>query len=94
MAEPSGTPCGATDTDWQCEDPVADCPQGQVCCGIGTFMQSADPSCANDAKGFKGTHCADSCGAGEIVMCTDDAECGGKTCKPMYTNGNQVGACD
>jgi hypothetical protein len=93
--EDINTACQAGDTDWQCEDPVADCPQGQVCCGIGQFVQNADPNCANYAKGFKGTHCAASCDpATEVEMCTSDGECNGKTCKPMYTKGNQVGACD
>lgn len=28
-------PCATGDTDWQCQDPVADCPTGQKCCGSG-----------------------------------------------------------
>jgi hypothetical protein len=91
--QPAATPCEVDDTDWQCEDPVADCAFGETCCGKGTFVQNPDPACANYAKAFTGTYCAKACQPGEIVMCTDDSECGGKTCTPMYTKGNQVGAC-
>ncbi len=91
---PKATPCGATETDWECEDPVADCPSGQVCCGSGTIVKNPDPNCANYATGFTGTHCATSCTATEITMCTSPAECtGGKTCLPFSTKGNQVGGC-
>lgn len=96
LCEPTATPCADPKaTDWHCEDPVADCPTGQVCCGTGTLMKNPDPMCANFASGFKGTHCAASCTAIEIEMCTDDAECGaGKTCLPFRTKGAQVGGCN
>lgn len=96
LCEPTATPCADPKaTDWHCEDPIADCPTGQVCCGTGTLMKNTDPMCANFASGFKGTHCAASCTATEIEMCTDDAECGaGKTCLPFRTKGAQVGGCN
>jgi hypothetical protein len=87
------TPCTAGNTDWQCQDPT-DCTPGQVCCGTGTLVKSADPNCANFATGFHGTHCAASCTSAEIEMCTADAECSnGKTCVPFGTKGAQVGGC-
>lgn len=88
----AGTACATGDTDWQCEDP-ADCPTGTVCCGTGTLVVNSDPMCANYASHFTGTNCAASCAAGEITMCTSDGECGGKTCVPFETKGNQVGGC-
>lgn len=96
LCEPTATACAdAKATDWHCEDPIADCPQGQVCCGTGTLMKNPDPTCANFASGFKGTHCAAACTPTEIEMCTDDAECGaGKTCLPFRTKGAQVGGCN
>jgi hypothetical protein len=91
--DPAAMACAAGDVDWQCQDPT-DCGAGKQCCGVGTFEQAPDPMCANSAKGFTGTHCAATCAATEIVMCTSDAECGGKKCTPFSTHGAQVGACE
>ena len=92
--QPLSQPCDTGDTDWQCQDPVADCPTGQKCCGTGTVVKNSDPTCANYAQGFMGTHCAQSCDLGEVEMCTSDSECTApKTCLPFGTKGAQVGAC-
>jgi hypothetical protein len=91
--QPSAMACAVGDTDWQCQDPVADCPRGEQCCGSGKLVVNANPMCANYASGFHGTHCAANCAANEIRMCTSDAECGGKTCIPFKTKGAQVGGC-
>jgi hypothetical protein len=91
MCDPIATACPAGNTDWQCEDPT-DCANGQHCCGSGTVV-IAPPGCQNFGSKFTGTHCAASCAANEITMCTSDGECGGKTCTPFETKGNQVGAC-
>ncbi len=87
-------PCATGDTDWQCQDPVADCPTGQKCCGTGTVVKNTDPLCANYATGFTGTKCASSCGSGEVEICTADAQCASpETCLPFGAKGAQVGAC-
>jgi hypothetical protein len=92
--DPIAMACPVGDTDWQCQDPVADCPQGMKCCGTGTLDISPDPSCGNYATGFQGTHCAASCTANEIEMCTNNSECsGGQTCTPFGNRGVQVGGC-
>ncbi len=92
--KPIASTCGASDTDWQCQDP-SDCPNGQVCCSndMAVLNINADTNCANFANGFKGTHCAASCLATEITMCTADAACGAKKCTPFNTKGAQVGGC-
>ncbi|GMV17548.1 MAG: hypothetical protein AMXMBFR56_57720 [Polyangiaceae bacterium] len=92
--QPLSQPCGLGDTDWQCQDPVADCPSGQKCCGAGTVVKNPDSQCANYATGFTGTKCATTCGAGEVEMCTADSECAApQTCLPFGAKGAQVGAC-
>lgn len=92
--QPSSQPCATGDTDWRCQDPVADCPSGQKCCGIGTVVKNSDPKCANYATGFTGTKCATACGAGEVEMCTSDSECTApEVCLPFGAKGAQVGAC-
>ena len=87
------TACPNGDTDWQCEDPVADCPKGQQCCASGTLVINPDQSCANYATGFHGTHCAANCAGNEIQICTSTGECSGKTCIPFKAKGNSVGGC-
>ena len=91
--DPIASACAANDTDWQCEDPVADCANGQSCCAsAGAQVVLGDAGCANFATNFKGTTCAASCPG--VVMCTSDGECPqGKTCVPFRAKGNQVGAC-
>lgn len=89
--DPVATPCGGGDTDWLCEE-AGDCPAQMVCCGSGTLVQ--DMVCGSYATGFHGTHCAATCVAGEIQMCTATAQCSNnKTCIPFRTKGNQVGGC-
>jgi hypothetical protein len=94
--QPSGTTCATGDTDWQCEDPVADCPSGMECCAAGASIGiSTDPSCANFAHKFHGTACVAAGSCAGIVMCTSDAECpSGKHCVPFGTKGNAVGGCN
>jgi len=90
---PTASTCAMGDIDWQCGDPK-DCGGNKVCCGTGAFVSSGSPQCANYATGFKGTHCAASCTAMEIEVCTSTSECPmGKTCTPFSTHGAQVGAC-
>jgi hypothetical protein len=93
--DPIASACGGGDTDWQCQDPVADCPIGQQCCAPGaTLVINADPSCANYATSFHSTTCAQTCANVDLVMCTSDGECpNGQTCTPFRTNGAPVGAC-
>ncbi len=92
--QPLATACASSAVDWQCADPAADCQGGIPCCGTGTLVLGASAQCANIASGFKGTHCAAACTAGEIVMCTSSSECPtGMTCIPFLTHGNQVGGC-
>ena len=87
----------AMSTPWECADP-GDCGSGKQCCGTGTFNANPSfPTCDNFASKFKGTHCAATCAAGEITMCTSDAECtsanAGTKCSTMSPKGNHVGAC-
>ena len=87
----------AMSTPWECADP-GDCGSGKRCCGMGTFNANPSfPTCDNFASKFKGTYCAASCAAGEITMCTSDAECtsanAGTKCSTMSPKGNHVGAC-
>lgn len=91
MCSPLATACPTGTTDWQCQDP-SDCGNGKKCCGIGMLV-IAPQGCQNYATKFKGTHCASSCTATEIEMCTSDGECGGKTCIPFATKAAQVGGC-
>jgi hypothetical protein len=93
--QPAATACAMGDTDWNCEDP-SDCGQGMVCCSNtgASIGISPDPNCANFAHKFNGTHCAASCQATEITICTADGECGGgQTCIPFGSKGNQIGGC-
>ena len=87
----------AMSTPWECADP-GDCGSGKQCCGMGTFNANPSfPTCDNFASKFKGTYCAATCAAGEITMCTSDAECtsanAGTKCSTMSPKGNHVGAC-
>lgn len=94
--DPIATPCATGDTDWQCEDPVADCPSGMECCAPGASIGiSADPMCGNFAHKFHGTQCVAAGTCMGIQMCTSDSECpSGKTCVPFATKGNAVGGCN
>jgi hypothetical protein len=94
----SGTACGMGDTDWQCEDPVADCtdPNKPVCCAAGATLNiSADPMCGNFATSLHGASCvATGACSGGIELCTNNNECSnGQMCTPFRSKGNQVGGC-
>jgi hypothetical protein len=96
--DPIANACPATDTDWQCQDPIADCPNAQapVCCAVGaTLVASIDPNCGNYATGFQGAACVPTGGcANGITMCTSDLECpNNQTCTPFGAQGAQVGGC-
>ena len=93
FCQPAATACNNGDIDWQCEDPVSDCPAGQQCCGTGMFVMGA-PGCANTAKAFRGTRCAPNCQPSELQICSSNGECAaGKTCVPFDINASGVGAC-
>jgi hypothetical protein len=98
--QPTATACmtGTGYTDWQCEDPVADCPSGQDCCAAGATLMMGGTmngmACENYASKMHGTACVAAGSCTGIQMCTSDAECGtGKTCIPFSKAGNQVGGC-
>jgi hypothetical protein len=97
----SSTACMIGYVDWQCEDPVADCPSGQVCCAPGATIGFGGPGCGNFAHTFTHTACvaAGACpnagNMGNILLCTSSAECPAvtPTCTPFSVHGNQVGGC-
>ena len=93
--EPTSTACGGMNYyDWQCEDPVADCGSGQVCCAAGSFNLGA-PGCGNYLSGFSGSQCAATCPTGQLQLCTTSMECGtGRSCFPVRIGGNQIGVCE
>jgi hypothetical protein len=109
---PMGTTCNPApgpppngSTDWQCEDPVTDCQQGEVCCApgatIGLGGTVGGMQCANFAHHMTYTAClpAAQCpnagNMGNIILCTSDSECPSATptCTPFGKAGNQVGGC-
>ena len=86
----------AKSTDWQCQDPVADCPSATpVCCATGASIGLGAPGCGNFAHKMTGTTCVATGGcAGGITMCTSDGECpSGQHCTPFSKAGAQVGGC-
>ena len=99
---PSATACMTSTgyTDWQCEDPVADCPtSAPVCCASGATLELGGTmngmACQNYASKMTHTACvaAGAC-TGGIVMCTSDSECTApQKCTPFSKAGNQVGGC-
>jgi hypothetical protein len=95
---PTAMTCPSTTgyTDWQCEDPVADCPAATpVCCGTGTLVMGT-PGCGNYASEMHGTSCVATGACSTIILCTSDAECvtfGKTTCVPFEKAGNDVGGC-
>jgi hypothetical protein len=93
-----GTPCPSSgtgvDVDWQCEDPIADCPGGMVCCAMGATLVLGAPGCGNSATHMTGTVCASPGACTGIVMCTTPKECpAGQNCNPFVRAGNAVGGC-
>ncbi len=84
-------------TDWQCEDPVADCTGANpVCCAPGASIVLGAP-CENYASHMTHTTCTTAAlcpAAGNIIMCTSDGECPtGMSCTPFAKGGNDVGGC-
>jgi len=95
---PIATACmmGAGYTDWQCEDPVADCkdPTKPVCCAPGASIGLGAAGCGNFAHTMKNTICVASGQCAGITMCTSDSECTSPMkCTPFGKAGNQVGGC-
>ena len=91
------SPCATTDLSLQCDDQTQ-CNAGNggpACCGTGTLGQ--DPACVGTqayyASGFKGTKCQATCGAGEMQMCEQPAQCEAGTCTAFKAKGGQFGAC-
>jgi hypothetical protein len=94
MCQPIATACAAGETDWQCEDPVADCGAGMDCCGAGATLV-VDNVCGSFARTFHGSTCVAAGSCTGIQLCTSDSECPtGKTCVPFRSKGNQVGGCN
>lgn len=93
--DPAATPCAPMDMDWQCEDPVADCPSGQVCCAPGATFGQGAPGCANFAHTMNKTQCMTAAACTGMILCTNNSECPAATptCTPFKKAGNQVGAC-
>ncbi len=94
--EALGTACPvAKSTDWQCEDPSADCPSATpVCCAAGATIGLGATGCGNFASKMTGTTCVAAGGCTGITICTADAECPtGQHCTPFTKAGNQVGGC-
>jgi hypothetical protein len=98
MCVPNATACmtGTGYTDWQCEDPVADCKDATkpVCCAPGASIGLGMPGCGNFAHTMTHTTCVATGMCTGITMCTSDGECpNGQHCTPFSKAGNQVGGC-
>jgi hypothetical protein len=94
--DPLATACPVPkSTDWQCQDPVADCPSATpVCCAAGASIGLGATGCGNFAHSMTGTKCVAAGACTGIVMCTADAECpSGQHCTPFTKSGAQVGGC-
>lgn len=95
----NATPCGATDVDWQCEDPGSDCTGGMDCCATSkpgkiSSIGLGAPGCGNFAHQMIGTKCMAAGSCPGIKMCTADTECTSpQKCTPFGKAGNQVGGC-
>ena len=86
----------AKSTPWQCEDPI-DCPQGQKCCAYGTNGEAVTVGtdvCGAYLSKFGGTKCADTCAAGELVVCEEQSECEAGTCTAVRPKANDIGVCN
>jgi hypothetical protein len=80
---------------WQCDGPV-DCAgsaSGPVCCGGGTVAN--DSVCNYErGSGFTGSHCAQSCVAGEVALCSAATDpCASGVCTPFKVAGVVLGTC-
>ena len=85
---------------WQCGAPD-NCPGATPnCCIPGT---EAGPPAIDTERGcpaeyqrgfyIGGTICRAGCNAGELTVCSKDADCGGKKCIPFSTNNRDLGYC-
>ncbi len=88
----------AGSVDWQCADPVADCPSGMDCCATpaGVTFVTAPAGCGNYTKGkMTGTACVAAGSCTTITLCTVDSECPAAhpTCTQFEKGGNGVGGC-
>ncbi|MDB4993173.1 MAG: hypothetical protein JWM74_605 [Myxococcaceae bacterium] len=96
VATPCDSDVDAGGADFECDEP-SDCPGPQKCCLRGSVKK--DPVCYNFGSLIKGSHCAVNCPAGELTMCSTQAECagvgapGGPTCSPFDTKAKELGAC-
>ncbi len=94
--ETLGTTCPITGSiQWDCDGPV-DCASsslGPVCCANGTV--ALDATCGfNRGSGFTASHCATSCGSGEISICSEATDpCSSGTCTPFKVAGIVIGTC-
>jgi hypothetical protein len=102
MCVPIATACmtGTGYTDWQCEDPVADCMSSAtpVCCAPGATLVMGGTMngmvCQNYASHMTHTACVAAGQCSGIIMCTSDGECpNGQHCITFSKAGNQVGGC-
>jgi hypothetical protein len=82
---------------WECDGPV-DCAAsdaGPVCCSTGGSVHT-DLVCGYDrGSGLSGSHCAASCGTGEVGICaaaTDPCP-SGTACTPFKVAGVVLGTC-
>lgn len=97
-------PAFTTDVkEWHCME-GAHCPgNGEVCCAAGSDAGTPKPGQDNDFPGCpvyfqsgrftSGTRCRDACQAGEIQMCSSDAECKAGKCVPLTIEGRYGGYC-
>jgi hypothetical protein len=96
VATACDTDVDAGGADFGCDEP-SDCPGVEKCCLRGSVKK--DPVCYNFGSLIKGSHCAAACPAGELTMCSTQAECagvgapGGPTCTPFDTKAKELGAC-
>lgn len=94
--EALGTACLSGSTDWECQDPVADCTDSSkpVCCAPGATIGLGNPGCGNFAHTMHNTTCVAAGACTGIIMCTSDGECpSGQHCTPFAKAGAQVGGC-
>jgi hypothetical protein len=85
-------------TDWDCADPVSDCPGGMQCCAEGATLvlggtDDGGAPCANYAMHMKQTTCQAACTG--VQMCSSDSECAvPQHCTAFTHASNQVGGCN
>jgi len=96
--QPGGAACPVTGSlAWGCDGPV-DCEgnaAGGVCCAGGVV--ALDAVCGFDrGSAFTGSHCAQSCAAGEVSICseTTDPCAPGTQCTPFKVAGVVLGTCE